>query len=127
MSETWECDAIQFPRLLAEIYAAGLTAAQEEALVASMDISRERLYDLLERADARWEKVKAVTVIGKKTDGALVTCPKVASDVLGHVGHKIACVYYGTSKEDAYNAAIECETCGVVLLDIDRSLEANGE
>lgn len=124
MSETWKCDAIQFPRLLAEIYAAGLTAKQEEDICGSMDVSKEQLYDLLERAQGKWDKVSAITLTDKEPsgDGELVTCPQVASDVLDHVGHKIKCVYYGESKKGAYNAAIECETCGCVILDIDRSL-----
>ena len=53
--------------------------------------------------------------------GRLVTCPREMDDLFPHVGHKIACVYYGKSKKEAYNVAIECETCGQVLLDIDRS------
>lgn len=54
----WARDSIQFPRLLAEIYAAGLTAKQERDICASMDITKEELYDLLERADRAWEKQK---------------------------------------------------------------------
>lgn len=33
-----------------------------------------------------------------------------------HVGHKIVCVQYA----DGWNVAIECETCGTVLLDADK-------
>jgi hypothetical protein len=37
-------------------------------------------------------------------------------ELLDHVGHEIACVTYG----DGANVAIECETCGTVLLDADK-------
>lgn len=41
-------------------------------------------------------------------------------DVREHVGHQIVCVQYrmrlGT---EPANVAIECETCGVVLIDFD--------
>lgn len=35
--------------------------------------------------------------------------------LLPHVGHRIVCVTYG----EAINVAIECETCGTVLVDAD--------
>lgn len=54
----WARDSIQFPRLLAEIYAAGLSAKQEQDICKSMDISRDELYELLERADREFEKTK---------------------------------------------------------------------
>jgi len=34
-----------------------------------------------------------------------------------HIGHKIVCVCYGKTGEDPDNIAIECETCGEVLID----------
>ncbi len=33
-----------------------------------------------------------------------------------HIGHEIVCVPYG-DPDDPHNVAIECETCGEVLLD----------
>lgn len=51
--------------------------------------------------------------------GTLVSCPSTMDDVLQHAGHEIECVYYGKSKRAAQNAAIECVTCGCVILDID--------
>lgn len=39
-----------------------------------------------------------------------------------HIGHSIKCVTYGPS-DAPVNTALECETCGEVLLDFD----ANGE
>ena len=55
----WQKDHIQFPRLLAEIYAVGLTGKQEKDLMKSMDLTRDEIYELLERADKNWEREKA--------------------------------------------------------------------
>lgn len=47
-------------------------------------------------------------------------------DLIEHVGHEIVCVTYGGKLTpdgatiDAVNVAIECETCGCVLVDFDR-------
>ena len=38
-------------------------------------------------------------------------------EMLSHAGHKIECVYYGTEHQ-AVNTAIECITCGQVLIDL---------
>jgi len=38
-------------------------------------------------------------------------------EMLSHAGHKIECVYYGTENQ-AINTAIECVTCGQVLIDL---------
>ena len=35
-----------------------------------------------------------------------------------HYGHKIECVVYGDA-DDPANVAIECEDCGLVILDFD--------
>jgi hypothetical protein len=40
-------------------------------------------------------------------------------DLRQHIGHKIACVRYGKGDE-CRNVALECETCGTVLIDFDR-------
>ena len=41
-----------------------------------------------------------------------------------HIGHKIVCVSYGGEKfeREPWNISIECEDCGEVLLDFDRSV-----
>ena len=47
-------------------------------------------------------------------------------ELLAHVGHKIVCVAYGREHEyegDPENVAVECETCGEVLLDFNRPEE----
>jgi hypothetical protein len=36
-----------------------------------------------------------------------------------HIGHKIVCVAYGF-KTILLNVALECETCGCILLDYDK-------
>ena len=38
-------------------------------------------------------------------------------ELLAHAGHEVECVYYG-QKHVAHNAAIECVTCGCVLVDL---------
>ena len=57
----WERDAYQFPRLLAEISAVGLTNAQFEGLAVSMDLTIADLNELFDRADVAWERVKEET------------------------------------------------------------------
>ncbi len=38
-------------------------------------------------------------------------------ELLSHAGHKIEAVYYGTENQ-AVSTAIECVTCGMVLIDL---------
>lgn len=38
-------------------------------------------------------------------------------ELRSHIGHNIVCVGYG---DDVANVALECETCGMVLLDFDK-------
>lgn len=53
----WEDDAVQFPRLIAEI-----NATQDrldiDALAASMDLEPGNVHELFDRADAAWERIK---------------------------------------------------------------------
>ncbi len=49
---------VQFPRLLAEIRAVGLTPEQIQGLCASMDLTAEQLETLLERAEIQFERNK---------------------------------------------------------------------
>lgn len=44
-------------------------------------------------------------------------------DLITHVGHEIVCVTYG----DNLNVAVECETCGCVLVDFDRPRRLHGK
>lgn len=53
----WEDNAIQFPRLLAEIMATQ-DNLDADALCEAMDITREELDELFDRAQAAWETIK---------------------------------------------------------------------
>ncbi len=59
--ETWDRDDIQFPRLLAEIKAVGLTGKQMDELRASMDLDSNRIHELLDRAEESFEAIKEQT------------------------------------------------------------------
>lgn len=54
----WADNRIQFPRLLAEIRAVGLTPAQYHELNQSMDLAPEEIDELLERAESEWQEIK---------------------------------------------------------------------
>lgn len=59
-SSPWQRNDIQFPRLLAEIMAAG--AIDENAWTAicqSMDLQTEELRELFDRAQTEWEQIKS--------------------------------------------------------------------
>ena len=63
----WDDDRIQFPRLIAEMKAAGFfdDKGKMEALCASMDLDEEDVLELVERAQEAWDLQKAKT----KPDG----------------------------------------------------------
>jgi hypothetical protein len=45
-------------------------------------------------------------------------------EIASHVGHNVIVVGYGRDGESQYvNVAVECETCGRILLDWDRPTE----
>lgn len=54
----WENNDIQFPRLLAEIRAIGLSEAQYKELNETMDLEQDEIDILLERAEIEWQKIK---------------------------------------------------------------------
>jgi hypothetical protein len=54
----WNKDSVQFPRLLAEINAAGLTDEQYDTLEESMDLDRAQIDELFDRAEGVFEKEK---------------------------------------------------------------------
>lgn len=54
----WEDNSLQFPRLLAEIYAVGLTDEQWTGLADSMDLELEFVNELFERAQEEWDAIK---------------------------------------------------------------------
>ena len=55
----WKNDAVQFPRLLAEIRAIGLTQEQYGKLMEEMDLIPTEIDELLERAETEWQAHKA--------------------------------------------------------------------
>ena len=57
--ERWKNNTIQFPRLLAEINGVGLTNKQYKELSDSMDLSREEIDQLFDRAEESWQQIKA--------------------------------------------------------------------
>lgn len=63
---SWERDSIQFPRLLAEIWAMGLGLAERSHLCLEMDITPPELDELFERADRRWQEIKDQTGPGRR-------------------------------------------------------------
>jgi|WetSurMetagenome_2_1015567.scaffolds.fasta_scaffold511249_1 hypothetical protein len=63
----WENNAIQFARLLAEVRGV-IKAEQLREIAMSMDLDdMTDVFDLFDRADAVWEKVKSQTVDGVYT------------------------------------------------------------
>jgi hypothetical protein len=56
--DLWEYDTLQFPRLLAEIRAVGLTKKQYRRLKESTDLKRRELDDLFEWAEDVFEEGK---------------------------------------------------------------------
>ena len=58
MPDLFADDSIQFPRLLAEIYAVGLTAEQVKDLEASTGLHPREIKALFERAEIKFEAIK---------------------------------------------------------------------
>jgi len=55
-SSLWYNDEIQFPRLISEIQAT--CEFSLKSLMDSMDLSREQLNELFDRAQKKWERIK---------------------------------------------------------------------
>lgn len=51
-------NSIQFPRLLAEIVAVGLTDEQIEGLAVSMDLDTSEVHELFIRAEKEWDVIR---------------------------------------------------------------------
>ena len=69
----WDCDYIQFARLLAEIVAAGGDTDQLlEAIAVSMDLEVSEVDDIFERAQARWLHMNTMDTHTKLADAAWV-------------------------------------------------------
>lgn len=67
--ERWADDATQFPRLLDEIVAVGLTDEQLAGLCESMDLEPERINELFDRAQAAWDAQKERLPTGAHNGG----------------------------------------------------------
>lgn len=60
--ETWTRNDIQFPRLIEEAQAAGaFTAEVIDMMAESMDLTSHEVVELLDRAQAVWDRIKADT------------------------------------------------------------------
>ncbi len=59
-TELWQNDYIQFTRLLAQILAVGLSEETLDELCDSMDLERSEVYELLVRAQVKWDAIKSV-------------------------------------------------------------------
>jgi len=55
---SWNKNSIQFPRLLSEICAIGLTEDQKTELCDNMDIDENELDELFNRAQRDFERIK---------------------------------------------------------------------
>ncbi|MEE9581109.1 MAG: hypothetical protein V3V74_07335 [Nitrosomonadaceae bacterium] len=59
-TDNWHNNHIQYPRLIAEIYAAGICDETKNAVLDSMNITSGELHELFVRAEREWEVLKAV-------------------------------------------------------------------
>lgn len=114
----WGNNAVQFPRLLAEIM-----ATQEldmEALAESMDLSIDQVSELFDRADEAWEHIKAngepLTTLnlnifddeGKVVDsGAVDMSLSELSDVVSHATQLTLVGYSGRRSSGDTDAIID--------------------
>ena len=56
----WENNAIQFPRLIAELETTGaFKPSVVKALCDEMDLTKDELFELIERAQSEWDSMKA--------------------------------------------------------------------
>jgi hypothetical protein len=61
-NRNWRNNAIQFPRLIAELEAAGaFTPEVYRDLCVSMDLLPQEISDLIERAVREWDRIKSNT------------------------------------------------------------------
>jgi hypothetical protein len=114
--DIWKNSSIQFPRLLAEIMAVGLTEAQWDGLLESMDLESDRLSELFERAQKLFEVQKAA-ILGDST--VPISCPYCKEGIMHFDEHPLD--NGGFPKEDeVWNfVCTECER--------EWSIDLNGE
>lgn len=74
-SSLWERNDIQYPRLIAEILAAGaLTTRMRTLICESMNLDQKELSQLCTRAEVDWEQIKATFFHARKPPKTL-RCP----------------------------------------------------
>jgi hypothetical protein len=61
VNQKWDMNVIQFPRLLGEIWAIGLSEDQYKALSESMGTTTQEIQNVFERADDVFEQQKELT------------------------------------------------------------------
>lgn len=110
----WNNDQVQFARLLAELHALGLPnfirEAEWQSLEASMDLTRERIVEILERADSAFGKIKAhVEKHGPIEVQMPLTTIKPENIVSGH---KIARILCKACMATLPAASSHCNMCG---------------
>jgi len=105
----WDRDDIQFPRLLAEIAAIGLTLDQKIAIAKSMDIDASKLAYLFGRAEVEWLRIKAKTIDGDKTRCQDCNQIWLATDIDPEIPHLHERVGPGEPMPDG-----ECPDCGAL-------------
>lgn len=125
---TWNNNAVQFPRLLAEIMAT--QNLDLPALVESMDLTLDEVNELFDRADTVWESAKAGTVpaivinlnvfdgegaVVKETS-AEMTLDQV-SDVVGHAVQLVQIERRGRRSSGDTKA---------VIAELEEAVEASG-
>lgn len=59
MTDKWYDNNIQYPRLLAEIRAIGLTPGQYIDLQEATDCTKEEIDEILERSETDWQEIKS--------------------------------------------------------------------
>lgn len=63
-NKNWLSNEIQFPRLIAEIEAAGIfTPENIELLSESMDLSQSQIIEIVDRAQSQWDAIKQATAV----------------------------------------------------------------
>jgi hypothetical protein len=74
-SSLWDRKDIQYPRLIAEILAAGaLTKKARKLICESMDLDQDELTELCSRAETDWIQIKA-TLFRRSKAPRIVRCP----------------------------------------------------
>jgi len=67
MNKQWKDNSIQFPRLIAELEAAGAFTNQvTQELCENMDLTVDEISEIVDRAQDEWEAIKYITLPVKR-------------------------------------------------------------